>query len=86
MHTNAVNKKHLLILVLITLVVAGGLVGFSVTRKKADTNPSTTSQPTAYKTQQECEAATGKPCQFSMCDYKCTVYFKGWVAATDKVN
>jgi len=32
-----------------------------------------------YQSQQECEAATGKPCLYSICDYKCDVYFSGWM-------
>lgn len=84
MHTSSMRKKQLLIPFLIALVT--GLVGFAVTQKKVNTNTTKAPRPTVYKTQQECEAATGRSCQFSMCDYKCAVYFKGWIVATDKVN
>ncbi len=71
-------------LLAVALVVGGGIIGFAATQKKTTTTPSP--QPTVYKTQQECETATGRSCHFSMCDYKCAAYYKGWIPTIDKVG
>ena len=67
-------KKKIIILILTIVILVSGLIVF-VVQKKNTKNTLTV----AFKTQQECEKATSKACSFSMCDYNCKVYYKGWL-------
>lgn len=55
-------------IILFTLIFAAYYPNYVANRK-----------PTTYQSKQECETATGKSCLYAQCDYKCDIYFSGWL-------
>lgn len=81
------KRSKILIIIAILLFVVAGAVGATLYLKSTDSTESSessqqSSETKYYKTQAECEAASGGPCVGpTYCDYKCDEdFFKGaWV-------